>query len=96
MSDTITRRSVAHDARTFAVEAGLTEGHGSRGRVSQNVVFQYLSAQPSKSVREIAGELGVEITAKGKVSEAELLAVSEYVTKSLTYVRKEKEAEAGE
>lgn len=82
MSDTLTRREVAQHARAFAKTAGITEGHGSRGRVSANVVFQYLSAQPAKTVREIAAGLGVAISPKGKVSEAELLAVTDLVAKN--------------
>lgn len=82
MSDTLTKREVAQHARAFAQEAGLTDGYGSRGRVSANVVLQYLQAQPAKSVREIAAGLGVEITDKGKISEAEFIAVTDFVTKN--------------
>lgn len=82
MSDTLTRREVAQHARAFAKSAGITEGHGSRGRVSANVVFQYLSAQPAKSVREIGAALGVTIAPKGKVSEAELIALTDAVAKN--------------
>ena len=82
MADTLTRRDVAHQARTFAQEAGLEGGYGSRGRVSENVVLQFLQAQPAKTVREIAEQLGVEITPTGKVSESEYLAISGFVTKN--------------
>ena len=82
MSDTLTKREVAHQARLFAREADITEGHGSRGRVSGNVVFQFLQSKPAKSVREIAAQLGVEITPTGKISEAEYLAITDYVTKN--------------
>ena len=82
MSDTLTKRDVAHQARLFAVEAGITEGHGARGRVSADVVFQFLQSKPAKSVREIADQLGVAITPTGKVSEAEYLAITDFVTKN--------------
>ena len=82
MSDTLTRRDVAHAARLFATESGLTDGYGTRGRVSANVVLQYLQALPAKSVREIAKDLGVEVTDKGKISEAEFIAVTDFVAKN--------------
>jgi hypothetical protein len=82
MTDTLTRRDVAQHARAFAKTAGLTDGFGTRGRVSENVVLQYLQAQPAKSVREIASGLGVEITDKGKISEAEYLAISGFVARN--------------
>jgi hypothetical protein len=82
MSDTLTKREVAHQARLFAQGAGITEGHGKRGRVSANVVFQFLQSKPAKSVREIAEQLGVEITPTGKISEAEYVAITDYVTKN--------------
>jgi hypothetical protein len=90
MSDTLTRRQVAHLAREFAIEQGLTEGHGARGRVSANVVFQFLQGQPAKTVRAIASDLGVEITQTGKISEAEYVTVTDFVVKNAPKV------EAGE
>jgi hypothetical protein len=82
MSETITRRGVAHAARLFAQDAGLTDGYGSRGRVSANVVLQYLQAQPAKTVREIAAAIGAQVTDKGKISEAEFIAVTDVVAKN--------------
>jgi hypothetical protein len=82
MSDTLTKRDVQHSARLFAQEAGITEGYGSRGRVSANVVFQYLAAQPAKDVREIAGALGVPVPAKGKISEEEYVELTDFITKN--------------
>lgn len=82
MSDTATKRTVAHDARLFARTIGLEGGHGSRGRVSANVVLQYLTGQPAKTVRQIASDLGVSISPTGKVSEAELIAVTDFVVKN--------------
>lgn len=79
---TLTKREVAQSARAFAKTVGLTEGHGTRGRVSANVVLQYLQAEPAKSVREIADGLGVEVTEKGKISEAEYIAIVDHVTKN--------------
>jgi len=83
MSDTLTRRQVAHLARVHAVEAGITEGHGSRGRVSKAVVLAFLQGQPAKSVRKIAGDLGVEISPKGKISADEFAAVTNFVANNL-------------
>jgi hypothetical protein len=85
MTDTIanplTRRDVAHLAREFGKTADL-DGFGSRGRVSENLVLQYLTSLPAKSVRQIAGDLGVAIPEKGKISEAELLSVTGAVAKN--------------
>ena len=81
MTDTLTRRDVAHAARVFGQENELT-GFGKRGRVSENLVLQYLQALPAKSVREIAADLGVEVSGKGKISEAEFLAVSGHVARN--------------
>jgi len=76
------KRTVAQQARAFAHETGITEGHGARGRVSANVVFQFLSAQKPKTVREIADSLGVEHTGKGKISQELLLTVTDAVAKN--------------
>lgn len=94
MTETLTRRDVAHQARLFATEQGITEGFGSRGRVSKSVVLAYVQAQPAKTVREIAGALGVEIDPKGKISEAEYLALVEFVAGNAP--KQETEGEAGE
>jgi len=61
------KRLVAADARAFATQVGLEEGHGSRGRVSSNVVFQFLQASKPATVREIAEHAGFELPAKGAV-----------------------------
>lgn len=88
MSDTITtltRRGVAAEARAFGREAGLSHAclaEGARGRVPADLVFQYLVAKPAKTVREIAGALGVEVTPTGKISEAEFIAVTDFVVKN--------------
>lgn len=85
MSDTLTRRDVAHQAREFGREAKLEYaacGPTARGRVPADLVLQFLQAQPAKTVREIAEGLGVEITDKGKISEQEYLAVTDFVTKN--------------
>ena len=85
MTDTLTRRDVAHQARVFGREAGLSHkclGEGARGRVPEDLVLQFLQSKPAKAVREIAEQLGVEITPTGKVSEAEYLAISGFVTKN--------------
>jgi hypothetical protein len=83
MSDTLvkplTRREVAHLAREFAVEQQFSDGYGSRGRVSKNVVFQFVLAKSAKDVRKIAADLGVEVAPTGKISEAEYLAISDVV-----------------
>lgn len=79
---TLAKRAVAQNARAFATEAGITEGHGARGRVSANVVFQFLVAQKPKTVREIADSLGVEHTGKGKISQDLLIAVTDAVAKN--------------
>jgi DNA-binding MarR family transcriptional regulator len=83
MSETTvyTRRDVAKAARLFGQENEL-DGFGKRGRVSENLVLSYLQALPAKSVREIAADLGVEIPAKGKISEAEFLSVSGHVARN--------------
>lgn len=80
MTDTLTRRDVAHQARLFGVENDLFSG--TRGRVPENLVLQFLQAKPAKTVREIAEQLGVEITSTGKISEAEYLAISGYVARN--------------
>jgi transcription initiation factor TFIIIB Brf1 subunit/transcription initiation factor TFIIB len=82
MSDTLTRRDVAQAARAYAVQSGVTEGHGSRGRVSHSVVLAYLQANPAKTVREIAEGLGVEITPTGKIRDTEFEALANFVTKN--------------
>jgi hypothetical protein len=89
MADTLTRRDVAHLAREFGQATGL-DGFGTRGRVSENLVFQYLSAQAPKDVRTIAAALGVEVKAKGHLSDADLIAVA------ATVARNAPKAEAGE
>ena len=76
------KRTVAQQARAFAHEAGITDGYGARGRVSANVVFQFLSAQKPSTVREIADSLGVAHTGKGKISEALLIEVTDAVAKN--------------
>jgi len=73
MTDTLTKRDVAHQAREFGREAKLEYaacGPTARGRVPADLVLQFLQAQPAKTVREIAGALGVDITPTGKVSES--------------------------
>lgn len=90
---TITRRDVAHLAREFGASAGL-DGFGSRGRVSKNLVLQFVQAQPAKTVREYAEALGVEIDPKGKISEAEYLALVDAVAGNAP--KAEPEGEAGE
>lgn len=82
MTDTVTRRGVAHEARLFAQSQGLTEGYGSRGRVAKPVVLAYLADKPAKTVREIASGLGVEITPNGKIAQAEFEAIADHVTKN--------------
>jgi hypothetical protein len=76
------KRSIAQQARAFAKAEGITEGHGARGRVSANVVFQFLSAQKPSTVRQIADSLGVEHTGKGKISQDLLLSVTDAVAKN--------------
>lgn len=61
------KRLVAADARKFATEQGIEGGHGSRGRVSSNVVFQFLQGSKPATVREIAGLAGFEVPAKGSI-----------------------------
>lgn len=61
------KRLVAADARAFATQVGLEGGHGTRGRVSSNVVFQFLQASKPATVREIAGLAGFELPEKGAV-----------------------------
>jgi len=100
MADTIvTRRDVAKAAREFGRQAGLDYkclAEGARGRVNADLVFQYLLAQPAANVRTIAGDLGVEVSAKGKISETEFLAVVDFVTKNAPKEAQVEEAEAGE
>jgi hypothetical protein len=61
------KRLVAADARAFATANGIEGGHGSRGRVSSNVVFQFLQGSKPATVREIAGLAGFEVPAKGSI-----------------------------
>jgi len=85
MSDTITRRSVATQARAFGRTNDLGHkclGEGARGRVPADLVFQYLTAQAPKTVRQIADALGVEHTGKGKVSETLLVSITDTVVKN--------------
>lgn len=91
MADTLTRRDVAHLAREFGQATGL-DGFGTRGRVSENLVFQYLHAQAPKDVRTIAAALGVEVKAKGAVSEEEYVAIAAKVARNAPKA----EEEAGE
>jgi hypothetical protein len=74
MSDTITRRDVAHAAREYGQANGLP-GFGSRGRVSKALVLSYVSAL----VRTIAADLGVTVTAKGKISDEDREALANAV-----------------
>lgn len=67
MSDTLTRRSIAHLARVHAAGVGTTEGFGTRGRVAEHVVLSFLADSKPATVREIGAALGVEVP-KGKVS----------------------------
>jgi hypothetical protein len=89
IANPFTRRQVAHLAREFATEHDISEGHGSRGRVSGNVVFQFLQSKTAKDVRKIAGDLGVEVTPTGKISEVEYLAVTDFVAKNAPKVEAE-------
>jgi hypothetical protein len=82
MSDTITRRSVAHAAREHAKQAGITEGHGKRGRVAKPVVLAYLAAEKPATVREIGTALGVEVPAKGRPSASVTEQIALVVTKN--------------
>ena len=82
---TITRRSVAGQARAFGRANELGHkclGEGARGRVPADLVFQYLKSQAPKSVRQVADALGVEHTGKGKISETLLVAVTDTVVKN--------------
>lgn len=85
MTETFTRREVAHQARAFGREQGLSNkclGAGARGRVEADVVFQFLLAQKAKTVRQIAADLGVTVSDKGKISESENIAVTDFVVKN--------------
>jgi hypothetical protein len=85
MSDTITKRTVAQDARAFGRSANLDYaacGPTARGRVPADLVLQYLQTKPAKTVREIAEGLGVEVSDSGKISEAEFIALVDNVTKN--------------
>jgi hypothetical protein len=78
---TLTRRDVAHLAREFGQATGL-DGYGARGRVSENLVLQFVLATPAAQVRQIAADLGVTISPKGKISEDEALAVAAFVARN--------------
>jgi hypothetical protein len=82
MTDTLTRRQAAHLARVHAQENGVTEGYGTRGRVGAPVVEAWLKDQPAKTVRQIANDLGVEISPKGKISADEFAAIRDFVAKN--------------
>lgn len=81
MSDTLTRRSIAHLARVHANEQGITEGAGKRGRVSEPVVLAFLSDSKPATVREIGAALGVEVP-KGKVSAKTLTLLAQKVARN--------------
>ena len=78
---TLTRRDLAHLAREFGAEQGLP-GFGSRGRVSEALVLAFVQAQPAKTVREYAEALSVEVSPKGKISEAEYAQIAATVAKN--------------
>jgi len=82
MNTTATKRTIAHEARLFAQDHDLAGGFGTRGRVSANVVFQYLQGQSAKEIRDMASDLGIEVAKTGKISEAELVALTDYVAKN--------------
>lgn len=47
--------------RARAVELGITEGHGKRGRVSRETQAKVLAATPAM-LKTIASELGVSVS----------------------------------
>lgn len=82
MSETLTRRAIAHAAREHAKQAGLTEGFGTRGRVAKPVVLAYLADSKPATVREIGTALGVEVPAKGRPSASVTEQIALAVTKN--------------
>jgi hypothetical protein len=58
-------RALAGEAREFARENDLEVG--SRGRVSSEVLVEYLMTQPKK-VRELAKVLDIPVAERGRVS----------------------------
>lgn len=81
MSDTLTRRSIAHLAREHANAQGITKGAGARGRVSEPVVLAFLASSKPASVRQIGEALGVTVP-KGKVSAKTLTLLAQKVARN--------------
>lgn len=79
------RRDIAHAAREFGQATGL-DGFGKRGRVSENLVFQYLSSLKPADVRASAEAVGVTIRPKGSPTQAELVSVAGAVARNATPV----------
>lgn len=63
---TLDSSTIASAARDHAIDTG--QKVGSIGRVSVDVIADYLVTQP-RTARELADFLGVEISAKGKLSQ---------------------------
>ena len=82
MSETLTRRDVAHAAREHAKAAGLTEGYGTRGRVAKGVVLSYLTDSKPATVREIGTALGIDVPAKGRPGAEAVEQIALAVTKN--------------
>lgn len=65
--------TTASEIRAFAREKEMTVG--KRGRLAPEVKVAYFAAHPAEA-RALAAEKGVEISAKGKISESALTALS--------------------
>lgn len=61
---TLNSAAIATEARNHAIENG--QPVGSIGRVSVDVIADYLVAQP-KTARELADFLGVPVSSKGRL-----------------------------
>lgn len=82
MSETLTRRDIAHAAREHAKSVGIETGFGSRGRVAKPVVARYLTDSKPATVREIGSALGIEVPAKGRPNADTVEQIALAVTKN--------------
>lgn len=69
--------TVAAEARAFAREHGFQVGE--RGRVSREMFIVYFLARPQRA-RQVAKSLGIEVSARGRLSAVDAEKVAEAVT----------------
>lgn len=67
---------LAPEVRAYLATAGVTEGHGTRGRISLTARVAFVQAQP-KRARQHAAALGLSLGSKrGKLSAQDAEAVA--------------------